>query len=106
MAKVRLRQSARRDLIDHFVYLAGEAGMETAERFLRNAENTFELLATQPSIGAPLTLRRPELAALRKWSVTGFDNVLIFYLPRRDGISVVRVLRASRDWWALLGLEG
>ena len=36
-----------------------------------------------PEIGAPLTLRRPELARLRKWHVKGFERFLIFYLPRK-----------------------
>ena len=56
-------------------------------------------------MGAPLTLRRQELAGLRKWRVKDFDNFLIFYVPRPEGVSVVRVLYATRDWWALLGIE-
>ena len=35
----------------------------------------------------------------------GFDKHLIFYLPRSDGISVVRVLHAARDWRTLFGVE-
>lgn len=104
MPRVSQRGSARRDLVEHFVFLAEEAGLDTAERFLRNAESTFNLLATQPNMGAPLSLKHSELAGLRKWSVDGFDSFLIFYLPRKDGISIVRVLHGSRDWWSLLGL--
>lgn len=55
-------------------------------------------------IGSPLTLQHPTLASLRKWRVKDFDNHLIFYLPRSDGVSIVRVLHAARDWWSLLGL--
>ena len=33
------------------------------------------------------------------------DNCLVFYLPRSDGVSIVRVLHAARDWWRLLGIE-
>ncbi len=55
-------------------------------------------------MGAPLTLKHPDLAAIRKWRVTGFDNHLVFYLPRPKGIAVVRVLHAAGDWWGLLGL--
>ncbi|MFT3820256.1 MAG: type II toxin-antitoxin system RelE/ParE family toxin [Rubrivivax sp.] len=36
----------------------------------------------------------------------GFDNHLIFYRPRPDGIGVVRVLHAAQDWWSLLGIDG
>ena len=55
-------------------------------------------------MGSPLKLERPELAGMRKWRVPDFENFLIFYLPRRDGISVVRVLYAAQDWWSLLGI--
>lgn len=106
MPHVAQHEAARRDLVEHFVYLVEEAGLDTAERFLSNTEATFNLLATQPYMGAPLTLRRPELAGLRKWRVDEFDNFLIFYLPRHDGISVLRVLYAARDWWTVLGLTG
>ena len=43
---------------------------------------------------------------MRKWRIRDFDNFLIFYEPRPDGVSVVRVLRASQDWWQLFGLGG
>ncbi|MHB8406477.1 MAG: type II toxin-antitoxin system RelE/ParE family toxin, partial [Gammaproteobacteria bacterium] len=92
-------------LVDHFVYLAENADLGTAERFLTNAEASFNDLAGQPMIGAPLTLRPPELAGLRKWRVNGFENHLIFYLPRPDGVSILRVLHAARDWWSLLGID-
>ena len=101
MAAVYRRAAARRDLIEHYVYLAEHAGEETAERFLANAEASFNDLANQPRIGAPLLLKVPELAGLRKWQVRGFDNVLIFYFPRDDGVSIVRVLHAAQDWWGL-----
>jgi len=41
---------------------------------------------------------------MRKWRVPEFENFLVFYLPRKGGISVVRVLYAARDWWELLGM--
>ena len=104
MAKVYQHTAARRDLIEHFVYLAENAGLDIAERFLVNAEASFSDLAGQPMIGAPLILRHPDLAGMRKWRVKDFDNHLIFYQPRLDGVSIVRVLHAARDWWSLLGL--
>jgi toxin ParE1/3/4 len=74
-----------------------------AERFLVNAEASFNDLAQQPEMGAPLMLKHPALANLRKWRVKGFDNHLVFYEPRPNGVSIVRVLHAARDWWGLLG---
>jgi len=105
MAQVFLRAAARRDLVEHFVYLAENGGEEVAEHFLANAEASFIGLTEHPDMGAPLTLRRPELAGVRKWHVKSFEKFLIFYMPRQDGISVVRVLHAAQDWWNLIGIE-
>ena len=105
MPKVHRREAARRDLVEHFVYLAENASLDTAERFLSDAEASFNGLARQPTMGAPLTLKHPDLAGMRKWRVKDFDNHLIFYMPRPDGVSIVRVLHAASDWWSLLGFE-
>ena len=91
--------------MEHFVYLADSASLATAERFLSRAEASFNVLAGQPLIGAPLRLRHPDLAGMRKWRVKDFDNHLVFYLPRHDGVAIVRVLQATQDWWSLLGIE-
>jgi len=104
-ARVYQRATARRDLIQHFVHLAETADQETADRFLTNARSTFADLAEQPRIGAPLNLSNPALEHLRKWRVSGFENYLVFYLPRPNGVSIIRVLHASRDWWGPFGIE-
>ncbi len=106
MLPVTRREAARRDLIEHFVYLAENAGSDVAERFLTNAEVSFNDLAQLPRMGAPLTLTHPSLANIRKWRIKGFDNHLIFYEVRPDGISIVRILHAASDWWGLLGMNG
>ncbi len=105
MAQAFRRPAARRDLIANYVYLADNAGEAVADRFLARAEATFDDLLRQPMIGAPLKLRHPDLTGIRKWRVNDFDNHLIFYLPRGDGIVIVRVLHAAQDWWSLLGLD-
>jgi toxin ParE1/3/4 len=104
MPRIYRRAAARRDLVEHYVYLAEHADESTADRFLEKAAETFELLSTQREIGAPLTLRHPQLAGLRRWRVEDFEKFLIFYLPRHDGVSIVRVLHAAQDWWARLGI--
>ena len=104
MPHVYKQAAARNDLIEHYIYLAEEAGEAVADCFMDAAATSFNVLATQPEIGAPLTLRRTELAGMRKWSVDGFDNILVFYLPLPNGVTIVRVLHAARDWWGLLGL--
>jgi toxin ParE1/3/4 len=104
MPRVFKRTAARQDLVECYLYLAENASLNIADRFLKNAEASFAHLAEQPFIGSPLTLRNPKLADIRKWRVKEFDDFLIFYFPRNDGVSIARVLHAAQDWWKLLGL--
>ncbi len=105
MGTVYRRPAARRDLIAHTACLIENAGEAVADRFLSHAEASFDDLAGQPMMGAKLTTRHPALTGMRKWRVKEFDNYLVFYLPRPDGVSIVRVLHAAQDWWSLLGIE-
>jgi len=51
MPTITKREAARRDLVEHLVYLAENAGLEVAERFLSNAEATFqEFIPTRFSV--------------------------------------------------------
>lgn len=66
--KIYQRAAARCDLVEYSVYLAENANLETAERFFcTDTEASFNVLAEQPLIGAPLTLYEPALAGIRKW---------------------------------------
>ncbi|MBV8728169.1 MAG: type II toxin-antitoxin system RelE/ParE family toxin [Acidobacteriia bacterium] len=105
MSQVSKRATARRDLVQHYIYLAEQAGVETADRFLMKAEETFFDLAQMPAIGVGLPVRPEALKGLRKWQVKEFERFLIFYQPRETGICIVRVLYGTRDWWSLLGIE-
>jgi toxin ParE1/3/4 len=96
MPTISKREAAKRDLIEHFVYLAENASIEVAERFLDRAEESFNDLARQPMMGAPLSLKNPDLASVRKWRVKDFDNHLIFYGPR-PGRRVHRARVACRQ---------
>jgi len=104
MAAVHKHAAAKRDLIEHYAYLAENAGLETAERFLVQADESFSDLARHPEMGVELVLSRAEVAGIRKWQVKGFEAVLIFYRVRHNGVSIVRVLHAAQDWWRVLGL--
>lgn len=37
------------------------------------------------------------LKRVRRWPVKGFDNWLIFYRPKRDGVEILRVIHGARD---------
>jgi toxin ParE1/3/4 len=90
--------------VEHFVYLAENAGLDVAERFILQVEKSFSDLCSHPSLGVQVELPRPEIAGMRKWHVKGFEKFLIFYQPRPAGVSIVRVLHATQDWWRGLGL--
>jgi len=105
MGTVFRRAAARRDLIQHYAYLAEVAGEVRADRFLECAAASFQDLADHPKIGSPVVSRHPALSGIRKWRVRDYDNYLIFYLPRRDGVSIVRVLYTAMDWWRLLWID-
>ncbi len=101
MVRIYKRTAAKRDLIQHFVYLADHAGIEIAEQFLIEVESSIANLASFPEMGSPTPSGRQQLAGLRKCPVANFDKFLIFYAPHPHGISVVRVLHAAQDWWSL-----
>ncbi len=105
MSRVFRRPTAWGDLVEHYVQLAENAGTIIADRFQVDAEASILDLAAHPMMGAPLTLRPSELMGLRMWRVKDFEHFLIFYLPRRDGATIVRILHASQDWWRVLGVE-
>jgi toxin ParE1/3/4 len=48
------------------------------------------------------SFRRPALRRLRRWPVKGFDNWLVFYLPRRNGVEIVPLIHGARDIESLL----
>jgi plasmid stabilization system protein ParE len=51
MARVLKREGAKRDLAAQWVWYAENAGMNVADRFLRAADSTRNLLSTQPESG-------------------------------------------------------
>jgi toxin ParE1/3/4 len=106
MAGVRKRESAKRDLIQQWVWYAENAGIDVADRFLRAADETLELLATQPESGAAFFVRQPELQSMRRFPVSdAFGKILLFYFPLLDGVDLVRVVHGGRDLERLL-IEG
>ncbi len=102
MPSVNKRESVCRDLVHHFVRIAEEAGIDTADRFLANADRTFEDLARMPMMGAPVATGKTELSGLRKWRIRGFEKFLIFYFPRHQSVDIIRVIYGARDWIGIL----
>lgn len=83
------------DLNRHALYLA-DHNPDAALRFVDAAEETLNLLATQPEMGAKRVFSNRELA-LRMFPVTDFKRFLIFYKPYEQGVYGIRLLHSARD---------
>ncbi|MBI3895403.1 MAG: type II toxin-antitoxin system RelE/ParE family toxin [Acidobacteria bacterium] len=90
MSRVVLAARAEEDLFDIAVYIAQD-NPEAAARFIEKIEQICALLAASPEIGR----LRSELAEdVRSFPV---ERYVIFYLPVKGGIEVLRVLHGARD---------
>jgi toxin ParE1/3/4 len=98
-----VRPLAWREINAQIDYLEEQAGLETAERFLDQLISSFEDLSRMPKIGFLCGFRKPATRRLRRWAVKGFENWLIFYQQRRDGVEIVHVMHGARDIESLLG---
>jgi toxin ParE1/3/4 len=90
-----LRAKAQEDLAQIIDDIAANH-VDAAKRFARAFREDCSLLADHPH-GGPRVPRAPKrLLGLRFFPIKGFRNYLIFYLPIRDGVDVVRVLHGAR----------
>jgi toxin ParE1/3/4 len=81
--------------------LACGRGAEVAEKLLIHADQAFKQLADNPRIGPMAGSRLEILSEVRKWRMPGFPKIIIFYEPRSNGVSIVRILHAAQDWWSI-----
>lgn len=99
MGRIIRRDAARDDLIEHFAYIASDSP-DAAERFLDHAEQMFASLLEMPGMGTPLPEVNPRFPNLRRISINGFPNHVVYYVPEGDDIRILRVFHAAqdRDW--------
>jgi toxin ParE1/3/4 len=97
MPKTTFRPRAWEDIQESASYLATEAGVMTAERFLYAIQNLASTLVNLPSIGAPCSFSNPRIQGLRRLPISGFENWLVFYQLTEGGVEIVRVLHGARD---------
>src|SRR5437870_12479474 len=102
MARAVKRPAARRDFITHYVYLADNAGLDTAKRFRDAVEKTYSELAEMPGMGTPGKVRQGRHAGVRLWRVRGFEQYLIAYRELRDGVGIERIVHAKQDFERVL----
>lgn len=97
MNRYTVKPKADQDLNECSEYLAREASLELALRFLDATNQTFALLADHPQIGWPARLRHPSLAEMRVFRVADFEHMIILYRPLAEGVEILRVVHGSRN---------
>ena len=75
----------------------------SALRFLDEAEATFRRLAMMPGLGERFEVDNPDLHGLRRASISGFRNHIVYYRAPDDAIVVVRVIHVARDIGLIFG---
>jgi toxin ParE1/3/4 len=68
---------AEQDLLEHFIFI-GQTSERAARKFLKAAQTTFQLLASQPRIGHLTDLESALLKGVRVFPIKGFDKYLVF----------------------------
>ncbi len=97
MNRVIQTPRAERDLIEHYARIALDK-LDPALRFLKVADETFQLIAQVPRIGREWESENSRLAGLRVYPLPhGYRSYMVFYRVIDDGIEVVRVLHGARD---------
>jgi toxin ParE1/3/4 len=93
MARVTLDHLADADLAEIAQYI-GEVNHSpaAARRFIDKLNEKLQLYAAQPEMGE----LRPELG--RQIRVFSYGNYVVIYRPLDDGIDVLRVFEAHRDY--------
>jgi len=91
--------------LEQFVYFGEQASVAVAEGYLAALERTGALLAKQPQCGTLCHSDTARLQGMRRFRVRGFENYLIFYLPRPNGVEIIRVLHGARDIAGIFAAE-
>ena len=97
-----VRPRAIQDLEEHSYYLAREANPDTGHNFLVAAHKMFALFAAHPEMGWRFQLKYSSLTSLRVFRISGFEKMLVLYIPAESQVEIVRVIHGSRNLPALL----
>ena len=90
MKVVHISFKAGHDLEEIEEYISRD-NHDAAGRLIQRIEEICNLLAQHPEAGDDRSELSPKLRGFP------IGNYLVFYIPTRDGIEVVRVLHGSRD---------
>lgn len=90
------RTRAERDVEEIVDYLAREAGLETALKFIDAYGAACARIGLYPGAGSPRIGWELDLPGLRSWPIRGFGHV-VFYCEAPAFVDIWRVLHGARD---------
>ncbi len=97
---LRILPAADDDVDDLAGFIARDS-VEQAMRFYDSVAETYTMILEAPKRWPVYGFTHPRLKDLRKRSVLGFTNHLVFYRIDADMVEIVRVLHGARDIPAL-----
>jgi toxin ParE1/3/4 len=92
MGNYRLTSRAESDLAEIADYTIGNFGIEQARRYRDALETCFETIADNPKLGREVDKLAPKLRRHQH------KSHVVFYLPQKKGVLIVRVLYENRDF--------
>ena len=92
MGNFRLTSRAESDLVEIADYTIETFGIEQARRYRDALETCFQTIADNPKVGRSADQLAPELRRYKH------QSHVVFYMPERQGVLIVRVLHESRDF--------
>ena len=95
-----LTQPAIQDIERIADYMAGQTGLEQAERFLSKLDAKFARITQFPNLGRPRDEILPELRSL------SMESYLIFYTATKSRVDILRVVSGYRDLASLFTDDG
>jgi toxin ParE1/3/4 len=90
MAQILRTEQAQQDLESILDHLDSQS-IETGDRFAERFDQTCELHATHPQLGASAEEYAPNLRLFTVWNYT------VFYRPIDGGIELIRIIHGARD---------
>lgn len=96
MLNLYIRPIAAQDIEEIIDYLIQE-NTSAAQHFIKDLEDSFELLANNPKIGTQRDYRSQALSGMRMFPLKKFSSYLVFYLADKQTIDIVRVIHGHRD---------
>src|ERR1700676_3972477 len=102
MSRVIQRPEAKLGTIEIADHIARD-NLDAAQRFIQGVEESYTFLAEFPDSGESWETSNPKYSKTRIWPVHGFPNYLIFFRPCRDGVEILSVIHAARDFQSLFG---